>query len=148
MKINVIKHPRDLEQQIVIRLEEKLSDHNKIALFLSGGSWIKIYNQIVPIIKDYKGELIVGLVDERYSPNVDYQDSNFFQIDSQTEIFKLPNVKVLKILTGQEVVAEVENYEKELKPIFEGDYFKIALLGIGEDSHTAGILPNENKAEF
>ena len=45
-------------------------------------------------------------------------------------------------------MAEVENYEKELKPIFEGDYFKIALLGIGPDSHTAGILPNENKDEF
>lgn len=123
----------------------------KVALFLSGGSAINIYNPLAELLNQYSGDLVLALVDERFSSDINNKDSNFVQIAKQSHLFKTAvqnGRQVLKVLHGRNIDDEVKTYNQEVDKLFDDDHFKIAILGIGLDGHTAGILPYKNKEEI
>jgi 6-phosphogluconolactonase/glucosamine-6-phosphate isomerase/deaminase len=80
------------------------------------------------------------LVDERYGP-VGHADSNWAQLLKAG--FNPKKAHILPILQhGVSFAHTVEAYEFTLREALRRSDIVIAQLGIGDDGHTAGILPN------
>lgn len=113
--------------------------NNQTALFLSGGSTPKTLYQTLS--KEQKLKVgAVALVDERFGLPM-HQDSNEKMI-SDTGLFEyLRSLKVPieTILNGKDIENAKKDYEDKIGNLFNNYKQKIAILGIGEDGHTAGI---------
>lgn len=138
-----------LEEQIQASFERG----EKVLLLLSGGSAIEIYKNLGQWLKSkpdgFGQNLTVGLVDERYG-KVGHEDGNEIQIE-QTGFYEVVKEKgghILSVLTGKEPADEANNYndliDQNLKPADK----VMAVLGVGPDGHTAGILPQESLEKF
>jgi 6-phosphogluconolactonase len=119
------------------RLAQKLGLGGSVLWLISGGSAIEI---AVLAAKKLSGaelsRLSISLVDERYGP-VGHSDSNWRQLTAAG--FELEGANLQPILENQNPEVTAANFEK-----FIGAHahdYKIALLGMGADGHTAGILP-------
>jgi 6-phosphogluconolactonase/glucosamine-6-phosphate isomerase/deaminase len=126
---------------IVNELVDILSKHllvkEKVLWLVSGGSAIEIAVEVSKKIKDLDlKNLVVTLTDERFGP-VNHADSNLKQLIAAG--FKLPTAKIIPVLNNKSINETVEEFEENLKAINQ-DY-TVGLFGIGEDGHTAGILP-------
>lgn len=136
------------------KLKEALKTEKKILLLLSGGSAIEVYKNLADQFKKQKKHfaknLAVGLVDERYGP-MGHLDSNEKQIRDTGfyDVVKEKGGEVLTILTDKDdPCQEAERIDESIyRHIYEG-YKVWAVLGIGTDGHTAGILPQKSRDEF
>lgn len=133
------KNPIDFAKKI---LEKELSGAPGKVLFLtSGGSSLNILDSIQ--IKDPR-YVTLGLIDERYT--IDPKDQNISQLLDKTHVRRIQRkgMKVISILDKNLSMEECALlYEKKIRQ-WKKDNPKglvIALLGIGRDGHTAGILP-------
>jgi 6-phosphogluconolactonase/glucosamine-6-phosphate isomerase/deaminase len=81
----------------------------------------------------------VSLVDERYGPP-GHKDSNWTQLMRQG--FELEGAKLSPILNGSDLSQTTEDFDRFIKAAANSARYKISLLGLGADGHTAGILPN------
>ncbi len=117
-----------------------LKKGKKVLLFVSGGSAIPYEVEVINKIKNFPHDnLVITLADERYGlPN--NPDSNWFKLKQAG--FNLPNSKMIPYLTGLSFSETISNIKLELKEEFNKSEYKIAILGIGLDGHTAGILPH------
>lgn len=144
------------KQEIAQNTADKISHLIKelktpILLLLSGGSAFEIYDKIDTSVLSSK--ITIGMLDERY----DFDDTvnNFAQLE-KTGFFKKAdkqNVEYINtyptMLETQEELAE--RFEESLR-----DWKKenpkgkvIAVVGIGSDGHTSGIMPiPEEKKKF
>ncbi len=84
-------------------------------------------------------KLVVSLTDERFGP-IGHTDSNWRQLNMAG--FELPRAKLLPILGGQDIEATTEGFKRTLEQQLAAANYRIGLFGIGNDGHTAGILPN------
>jgi 6-phosphogluconolactonase/glucosamine-6-phosphate isomerase/deaminase len=112
-----------------------LPKNDKILLLLSGGSAIDFGVRLARVLAS-SNQLVIGQIDERYGP-IGHPDSNWPKIDSllPADYIKLP------ILTGQDVDQTTTRYITNINQLASDGYKIISVLGLGADSHTAGILP-------
>lgn len=82
--------------------------------------------------------LTVTLSDERYGP-LGHNDSNWTQLE-QLGLY-LPGANMQPVLSGKSLEQTVKDYNNLLKRSFVESDFKIGFIGIGPDSHIAGIKP-------
>jgi 6-phosphogluconolactonase/glucosamine-6-phosphate isomerase/deaminase len=83
--------------------------------------------------------IAVTLTDERYGP-VGHADSNWQQLLYSG--FVLPGAKLIPVLNGASRTETARTYNKILEQELATVDYRIALLGLGADGHTAGILPH------
>lgn len=134
-------------------LRKRLGKGKKILLLLSGGSGVEMY----PYLKEWMEKqkeglaknLTVGLIDERYG-TVGHADSNEKQIRDTGfyEVVEEKGGKVLSVLTGKDSEQEARRYESAVRQSIDKVDEAWAVMGMGPDGHTAGILPPKSLEEF
>ncbi len=122
-------------------------------LLLSGGSAVGIYEELARRLKlnIEPGQLVVGLVDERYDPNPNHIDTNDTAIRNSGIITRLEQLGAIysPILHGKSLEEEAAQYEYQLTQYLIHEQRQlITVLGIGPDSHIAGILPDADSGRF
>ncbi len=124
-----------------------------VLMLLSGGSASLIYQELADTLKlqIQPGQLVVGLVDERYDLDPNHIDSNHKLICASGLITRLEQLGGIycPILHGHPMADEVTQYQFQLTQFIQHERRQlITILGIGPDGHTAGILPDDNLERF
>lgn len=117
----------------------QLAMNKKVLWLVPGGSAIEIAVKTarqLPV--NQLSNLTLTLTDERYGP-VDHAESNWFQL--QIASLKLPGATLKPVLSGDDMPTTVKNFANMLRLELKAADYVIGLFGIGEDGHTAGILP-------
>ncbi len=113
--------------------------NSKTVLFLSGGSTPKLLYETLALEK----KLIPGavaMVDERYGEKL-HQDSNELMIKNTKFLNYLEskNIRFFPILNNESLENTSLNYDETMRFVFNHFAKTVAIMGIGEDGHTAGI---------
>lgn len=127
------------------RLVRELANGQKVLWIVSGGSNIPASVQVMGNIPaNLKPKLSVMLADERYG-EAGHQDSNWEQLMKSG--FSAGQATLLPVLrAGLGFGPTISRYEKLAGQALKDNQTIIAQLGIGEDSHVAGILPGSAAA--
>jgi 6-phosphogluconolactonase/glucosamine-6-phosphate isomerase/deaminase len=116
-------------------------------LFLSGGRTpIRLYSQMA---EDYRLKIgAAGMVDERYGkPMHRYSNELTFVRSGLTDFFKNKKITFYPILNDdQSLEITARNYDQKVNYLLDQFSKSVAVLGIGEDGHIAGIAPD--RADF
>lgn len=110
-------------------------------LALSGGR-SPDYNQMVVVPRN----ILPGaacLVDERYGP-AGHAGSNELLLERSglADFFKSKNIELHKVLSVLPFEETAFDYDRRLRELFVKYEKKVAVMGIGNDLHTAGIFAN------
>jgi len=117
-----------------------LDDGGRVIWLLSGGSAVKPAIEASELLEGHDlSRLTVSLVDERYGP-LGHSGSNWQSLIDDG--FKFGNSKTYPVLSGVDNHQTTKAYNKFLEESLSGPTYRLALLGIGPDGHTAGILPH------
>ena len=169
MKKNILLHhyPQQLvwkkaSQYLIDKLEQVKKEGKNILLFLSGGSVVQLYGQLAEVIKKggFKSDdLVIAQVDERYIKN---QISKIKNTNQKLKINKdinaenigqtglwedCRNKKIPYYLVSQKgtLKSSTEEYNKTVSKLFPRYDFRMAILGMGKDGHTAGLMSGHEK---
>jgi len=130
----------------VLLAEHKARD---ILLLLSGGSAFKVLDHIDTTLLSEK--VTISVADERYT--YDEASSNFSQL-AKTAFFERTRKQHVQLIDprpseGEDLLDAAKRFDVALKywHITHHDGIVLALLGIGADGHTAGMLPFPNNKE-
>jgi 6-phosphogluconolactonase/glucosamine-6-phosphate isomerase/deaminase len=121
------------------QIQSRLDEGQPVVWFVSGGSAIAVAVLTAKKFSDHLSSLTVTLADERYGP-VGHPNSNW-QLLLEAG-FNISSARLQPVLNGQDAARTAADYELSISSLFNTPGYKIALLGIGADGHTAGILPN------
>jgi 6-phosphogluconolactonase/glucosamine-6-phosphate isomerase/deaminase len=120
-------------------IRHQLDGGQRVIWLVSGGSAISVASETARLLAGARlTDLTVGLIDERYGQPA-HADSNWQQLANAG--FKLTGAEIKPVLRGLDFAASVKEYDEFIGQIERQDAYKIGLLGIGPDGHTAGILP-------
>lgn len=120
-------------------LSKKLHAGQKVLWLVSGGSAIGVQAAVAQKLAGHDlSKLTVTLADERFGP-VGHTDSNWQKL--QDTGFSLDGATLLPVLTGAGMEVTADQFAKNLANSYAKADFRLALLGLGPDGHTAGILP-------
>ena len=124
-----------------------LAEDKKVLWIISGGSNIGIEATIMRQLDQSKtNNLMIILGDERYGQK-GHKDSNEQQLEANG--FYIGNATLTPILEEKPLADTTEDYGHKLSQLFEWADEVIGQFGIGDDGHTAGVLPGsvgvENK---
>jgi 6-phosphogluconolactonase/glucosamine-6-phosphate isomerase/deaminase len=127
-------------EYLAATINDHLNNNEKTLWLVAGGSSIYVAAEASKMLAKSKlGNLSVSLTDERYGP-VGHKDSNWQQL---LEVgFVLPNARLLPVLNDGDLNDTALSYAGMLAMELKSCNFSIGLFGIGEDGHTAGILPS------
>lgn len=127
------------------RLARELKAGKRVLWLVSGGSNVAASVQIATTISpELSRNLSVMLVDERYGP-VGHADSNWAQLTAAG--FDAGQASLLPILeAGLDFDQTIERFSLLANKAFDKHDLVIAQLGIGDDGHVAGILPDSPAA--
>lgn len=125
---------------LVDTIKQRLERDQRVLWLVPGGSSIAVAVQVSQkLSKNNLQNLTATLTDERHG-EVGHPDSNWQQLHEAG--FKLPGANEVPILNGSSVEATIERFDKILaREIKRADY-KLGFIGIGPDSHIAGIKPH------
>lgn len=135
----------------LISVIRKSLEDDKTLVLLSGGSAVGIYHGLVEELggKIPVSNLYFAQVDERYFGET--QISNI-QINAEkigeTGLWKVcEEMDIPYFLVSQETTFEesVKEYDQTISKLFKEYRSVIGVFGIGEDGHTAGLLPHYGK---
>ncbi len=134
MNIITTTDAKDPSEFIASKILKQLEQGKKVLWLIPGGSAEKVALLSIETISRHPHEnLTVSLTDERLG-KVGHQDSNWRE-------WNLPEAKLIPVLgTG--------NWLKVLAREIENNDYKIGLFGIGEDGHTAGLLPEKSVSKW
>ncbi len=123
------------------RLVHELSSGKKVLWLVSGGSNIHASIQIMNhITADLSETLTIMPVDERYGPE-GHDNSNWASLLKAG--FKTRHAKTLPVLEGElSFQATIIRFQHLASKAFTSSDSILGQLGIGDDGHIAGILPN------
>ena len=126
---------------IAKRLTELLETRS-ITWLVSGGSNINTQVQTLHMIATHEriSQLTILLIDERFGP-IGHQDSNWQQLGEAGFIVEGP--QYIAPFTTQETTLDTaaQRYENIINKQLNDSYC-FAQLGMGDDGHVSGILPN------
>ncbi len=140
--INFIKTNSTLEceEKLYKTLKDNLENNKRVLLIIAGGSNIPILKAVFDQLEvNLTSNIDIILSDERFGPS-DYQESNFVKLIKYGFDPKKANFR--NILIDQDIQTSTSILEKEFVHKSKKADIIIAQLGIGEDGHIAGILPN------
>lgn len=116
-----------------------------VTLLVPGGSNITSVVKVMDSIgRDNTDKLTLLLSDERYGP-IDHPDSNYYQMKQAG--LNLQRATFVETLSGSSLEDTVSYYAKAAEKLMSEANTVIAFLGMGADSHVAGILPNSPAVE-
>jgi 6-phosphogluconolactonase len=132
-----------LSSKIVNLLEDAIKEKGKASLLLSGGNTPKPLFQKLSEIDLPWQKVTISLVDDRWVPS-NHKDSNELLVkENLLQSFASKAKFVGMYIDGKTAFESDKNcstrYEKEVFP------FDIVVLGMGADSHTASLFPNNEK---
>lgn len=140
------------------RIDEHIKEKKRIALFLSGGSVVNLYGQLSKWIEGVAGNAITfAQVDERFQPN--NREQVTYNIEQRRENINAEVMGATGLWTACEkkeipyycvsqegsLKKSSQEYNQIVERLFHEYDYKIAILGIGQDGHTAGLLPRYQK---
>lgn len=165
-KIDTTHHIESFAQAVAIKIASNIQTHSQVNLYLSGGSALEAYAAVFAKLPNLSLEkLHVRLVDERVFPRASIRENirqtNSYQIANQVanqngsssdliEIIKKKGGNIEFLPPEKEALEfHLERYNQMLsKEFVNEEVAQIAILGIGEDGHIAGIKPFSNVTEF
>jgi 6-phosphogluconolactonase/glucosamine-6-phosphate isomerase/deaminase len=140
----------ELFDTVIKRLIEKINNYKARSLiFLSGGSVVGLYPLLGQAIEEGKidrKKICFAQVDERYRPD-NIEEVNAEAIE-KTGLWKVCTKYGIPFhLISQELSfsQSVKAYDETVGNLFTLYQNRIAILGMGEDGHTAGLLPGYRK---
>ncbi len=131
-----------------ISREIEILKKNRLLFFVSGGSCLKVLPQIKN--QDFSG-VTVAVLDERYDET--NENNNFSQLRklawTNNFLKKGGTLISTKVLTGDTQQKLLDRFQKQIeKWIVDNENGRmLALFGMGEDGHTAGIFPESEKPQ-
>jgi 6-phosphogluconolactonase/glucosamine-6-phosphate isomerase/deaminase len=112
---------------------------NRTLWLIPGGSGIAVAAAACKLLEgEDLHNLTVMLTDERFGP-VGHKDSNWQQL--QATGFALPGARLVPVLVGKDRATTTAAFENSLKMFMDYTEYRLGFFGIGDDGHTAGILP-------
>lgn len=150
MKLNIFESPEEVLQRLaeyfVSVAQRSITDHEKFAVALSGGSSPKKLYEI--LASNYRNAIDWSKVyfffgDERYVPHTD-PDSNFLMVKKALfEPLAISESQIFPVDTSAEPKVAAQKYAEVIKDFFKGKEvcFDLVLLGLGDNSHTASLFP-------
>ncbi len=119
--------------------------NSKTVLLLSGGSTPKLLYETLAIEKKLTPGA-VAMVDERYGQKL-HEDSNELMIKNTKflNFLNSKNIRFFPILNSESLENTSVNYDETIRFLFNHFAKTVAILGIGEDGHTAGIPVGTNE---
>ncbi|WP_320034860.1 6-phosphogluconolactonase [Halarcobacter sp.] len=134
----------ELSSHIIQILEEGIEENGTATLLVSGGSTPKPLFQKLSNMDIAWEKVTVALVDERWIDSTN-KDSNELLVKENLLQNKASKAKFLGMYIENKDVNEAQN---EVSKIYKTIYpFDIVVLGMGNDSHTASLFPNNKKLE-
>ncbi len=123
-------------------LEEGINQNGSASLLVSGGSTPKPLFEKLSIIDISWEKVTIALVDERWVPNTN-KDSNELLVKENLLQNKASKAKFVGMyIENKDVDKAQSEVSKKYKTIYP---FDIVVLGMGNDSHTASLFPNNKK---
>jgi 6-phosphogluconolactonase/glucosamine-6-phosphate isomerase/deaminase len=119
-------------------IQEALKSNKDIVWLLSGGSCIELEVQISKILTP-NNNITVLLVDERFG-GVGHNESNWAKL--VVAGFCFDKFRSHATLTGQDISTTTNNMCIKLDEMVRSKVEIFAVIGIGSDGHTAGLLPS------
>lgn len=164
MEVVFAKDRSTLEEKFATDLasyiRNEVGSGREVVLYLSGGSAVNCYDKLADALEAagdvgaYRGKLTLRIVDDRVFPNDSGENPDANALKIRTT--KLP--ALIEKLEGEvqflsndyeTIKSELQDYSSSLAESFaDKNQTHIAVLGIGEDLHTAGILPSEDSATW
>jgi len=122
-----------------------------VLLLISGGSGFDVLNQLSDEL--FSARITVSVIDERFS--TDPTINNYLQLQ-KTDFYRKAMAKGVPVIDtipkdSESIEEMAKRFEGELKDwrMSHPDGIMVALLGIGRDGHTAGMIGNpEDKGSF
>ncbi|MBI3954918.1 6-phosphogluconolactonase, partial [Candidatus Gottesmanbacteria bacterium] len=125
-------------QRLINVLSDLLMQGRKTLLLLSGGSSVNLYGYLAEYLNHSRPALLsIAQVDERFKPD---QSS-----DINARAIKIMGIPYYIISQEGSVEKSAEEYNETIGRLWKEYDYKIAVLGIGEDCHTAGLIPGYRK---
>jgi 6-phosphogluconolactonase/glucosamine-6-phosphate isomerase/deaminase len=137
-----VKDPLAGGQYLARALKGALDEDLKVLWLVSGGSNAAVACEVRRVLPANRlKNLKVALVDERYG-NYEHKDSNYAQL--QQVGFDFTGINFKPVLTNQNLSFEqtIKNYQERVQRLFRTSDIIIGQFGVGNDGHTAGILPH------
>ena len=138
------------EEKLIKHFGKVLRSEKKVLLFLSGGSVVRLYGKIAQFLAsetNLRQKITIAQVDERFKPQkdskVDRKEINAESI-GRTGLWDICSKKGIPyyIVSQEGSLKEAAfEYNKIVFNLFREHSYKMAILGVGVDAHTAGILP-------
>lgn len=128
------------------RLNDELASDKKVLWLVSGGSNIPASVEIMSSVPwEQSLKLSIMLNDERFGPP-GHTDSNWTQLFEAG--FEPKQSKMLPILQANMSYDEtLRNFAQQTEQAFAENNIVISQIGMGADSHVAGILPDSPAAQ-
>jgi 6-phosphogluconolactonase len=143
MKYQHITSPELVVEAIVQMIVLRLQKDKSVLWLISGGSSLDVAVMAAQQLKN-QPKLAVMQVDERFGP-VGHPNSNWQQfIDKGFDPGKFSAYPILK---GKGIEETTKEYSELLSRVLNQTDYKIGLFGMGNDGHTAGILPRSVAAD-
>lgn len=130
---------------IAAKVAELLLEGKKVLFLISGGSatqaGLKVLEQLEIIDGIDFANLAISLVDERWEQDNLHADSNWLPLAESELVLRLSDkgAELVPVLHGGTMASETARFNEYLLAYAEQEV--VALFGMGEDGHTAGIFP-------
>lgn len=127
--------------EIASLINQRLISGQKVLWLVPGGSASIVAAQVSKQIKPSKDHLFISLTDERPG-RLGHEDSNW-----ETLLGAGFNPRIgscFQILSGKTTETETRLFDSWLHKVLDAADFRLGLLGVGSDGHTAGILPGSD----
>lgn len=132
----------ELSSHIVSILKEGIEENKKATLLVSGGNTPKSLFEKLSNIDIPWQKVTIALVDERWLPNSDVNSNEFLVKENLLQNFAS---KANFIGMYKENKSSDEAQEECSKAYSKLTPFDVIVLGMGNDSHTASLFPNNEK---